>query len=80
QISQNVEQISSVVAANSATAEESAAASGELSTQAGILRELTRHFNLRNMKENLASATAPAPTSAVDSTFSTSFALSGDKY
>ena len=51
QISQNVEQISAVVATNSATAEESAAASAELARQAALLRQLTDHFTLRNMNE-----------------------------
>ncbi len=50
-ISQNVEQISAVVATNSATAEESATASVELARQAALLRELTHHFTLRNMNE-----------------------------
>ena len=48
-ISHSVEQIAAVVATNSATAEESAAASEELSGQAAMLRELTRHFTLRKM-------------------------------
>ena len=56
QINQNVSQIAAVVAANSATAEESAAASEELSGQASILRDLTHHFSLRDMRENLLGA------------------------
>ncbi|MBR2894173.1 MAG: methyl-accepting chemotaxis protein, partial [Oscillospiraceae bacterium] len=80
QISQNVEQIASVVAANSATAEESAAASEELSGQAAILRDLTRHFALRDMKENLASVAASAPAFTPAPTFSTTPVMSGDKY
>ena len=75
QINQNVGQIAAVVAANSATAEESAAASEELSGQASILRDLTRHFALRDMRENIASAvvtqkapafTAPAAPAAMN--------------
>ena len=50
-ISQNVDQISAVVSTNSATAEESAAASEELSSQASLLRELTSHFTLRRMDQ-----------------------------
>lgn len=46
QITQGVDQISSVIQTNSATAEESAAASEELSGQAGIMRELTARFKL----------------------------------
>lgn len=46
QIEQGIEQISSVVQTNSATAEESAAASEELSAQAQLLKELTAQFQL----------------------------------
>ena len=47
QINQGVEQISSVVQTNAATAEESAAASEELSSQAQTLQELIGAFKLR---------------------------------
>ena len=47
QISQSVEQIASIVAANSATSEESAATSTELSTQAAMLKEQVQRFRLR---------------------------------
>ncbi len=43
---QGVEQISAVVQTNSATAEESSAASEELSGQAGMLKQLSGRFNL----------------------------------
>ena len=46
QISQSIDQISSVVQNNSATAEESAAASQELSGQANMLKELLGRFQL----------------------------------
>lgn len=46
QITLGIDQISSVVQTNSATAEESAAAAEELSGQAHILRELTDRFHL----------------------------------
>ncbi len=46
QITLGIDQISSVVQTNSATAEESAAASEELSGQAQILNELVRKFRL----------------------------------
>lgn len=48
QVTQGVDQISGVVQTNSATAEESAAASEELSSQAQILNDLVGHFQLRN--------------------------------
>jgi len=47
QIAQSIDQISSVVQTNSATAEESAAASQELSGQANMLKELLKRFQLR---------------------------------
>ncbi|MDE5740940.1 MAG: hypothetical protein K2H90_00660 [Oscillospiraceae bacterium] len=48
QINVGVEQISSVVQTNSATAEQSAAASEELSGQASTLKDLIGMFTLRN--------------------------------
>ncbi len=46
QITVGIDQISSVVQTNSATAQESAAASEELSSQAQILKDLVRRFKL----------------------------------
>ena len=46
QISHNIEQVSSVVQMNSATSEESAAASEELSSKAIVLKDLAGHFQL----------------------------------
>ncbi len=46
-ITQGMDEISSVVQTNSATAQESAAASEELSSQAQMMRELMEHFKLR---------------------------------
>ena len=51
QIEKGMGQISDVVQTNSATAEESAAASGELSAQAQFLKELAGQFRLK--PENL---------------------------
>jgi methyl-accepting chemotaxis protein len=48
QVTLGVEQISSVVQTNSATAEESAAASEELSGQAGVLKTLVHQFKFEN--------------------------------
>ncbi len=47
QIALGIEQISSVVQTNSATSEESAAASQELSTQAGILHDMVSKFKIK---------------------------------
>lgn len=48
QIRQGMDQISIVVQTNSATSEESAAASEELSGQAHMMRELVSHFKLKD--------------------------------
>lgn len=47
QIEQGIEQISAVIQTNSATAEESAAASEELSRQSSMLKELVEQFDLK---------------------------------
>lgn len=47
-ITQGIDQISAVVQTNSATAEESAAASEELSSQANLLKSMMVHFTLRD--------------------------------
>ncbi len=51
QITQGVEQISSVVETNSATAQQTAAASEELSSQADVLKRMTSHFKLKGEDE-----------------------------
>ena len=52
QIMLNVNEISGVVQTNSATAEESAAASEELSSQALLLHHLSEQFKLKELPEN----------------------------
>ena len=76
QISQNVEQISSVVTTNSANAEESAAASEELSSQVAMLRDLVRHFTPTETKETFFSTTA----SNNDYVYSAPLSMSDSKY
>ena len=49
QIQDQIGQITSVVQTNSATAEESAATSQELSAQASVLRQLVSSFQLRQL-------------------------------
>ena len=73
QITIGIDQISSVVQTNSATAEQSAAASEELSGQAQILKELVRKFRLEghdsmgsmnsvnNVGSNMSSVMTEAP-------------------
>jgi len=48
QVSNGIDQVAQVIQMNSATAEESAAASEEMSSQSAILKELISHFRLRN--------------------------------
>lgn len=48
QVNEGINQISSVVQANSATAEESAAVSEEISSQANVLKQLVAQFKIRD--------------------------------
>ncbi|MBR3560448.1 MAG: methyl-accepting chemotaxis protein, partial [Oscillospiraceae bacterium] len=63
--STGIDQISSVVQTNSATAEESAAASEELSGQANLLKELIGRFTLR--QDGVASPAAYSAPASGDS-------------
>ena len=76
QVTMGVEQISSVVQTNSATAEESAAASEELSSQAVMLKGLVSQFNLRNTTSDYPAAPV---TSRQDARFE-AHSQSGEKY
>ena len=51
QISQGIDQVASVIQMNSATSEESAAASEELSSQANVLKGLVGQFRLERINE-----------------------------
>lgn len=50
QVTDGIDQISSVVQTNSATSEQCAAASEELSSQANLLKDLMRSFKLRDIR------------------------------
>ncbi|WP_277668357.1 methyl-accepting chemotaxis protein [Caproiciproducens galactitolivorans] len=63
QVTLGVEQISSVVQTNSATAEESAASSQELSDQAKVLKQLVGNFKIR---KSSGSAVLPAGNSQTE--------------
>ena len=52
QVTENINLISEVVQTNSATAEEGAAASEELASQAQLLKELVSHFKLADLAES----------------------------
>ena len=65
QVTEGIDQISSVVQTNSATSEESAAASEELSSQASLMKELMAKFKLRSDKGyGTTSSHADAPADA----------------
>lgn len=64
QVAQGVEQISAVTQTNSATAEQSAAASEELTSQATLLNEMLAKFTL---EDSAISSYQPAPSSRIES-------------
>ena len=66
QINVGFEQISSVVQTNSATSEESAAASEELSGQAQLLEQLTGQFRLASDHDYAPQMTSRAETGRID--------------
>lgn len=83
QISDGIEQIASVIHNNSATAEQSAAASEELAGQATVMKELIGKFKLFANSEAAAAAAREARSSfgaSYDHATYEAFANSGDKY
>lgn len=58
QVVEGIDQISSVVQTNSATSEESAAASEELSSQAALMKELMSRFKLRSVDNGYSAGVA----------------------
>lgn len=78
QTTQGIEQISNVVQNNSATAEESAAASEELSGQALVLQQLVSRFHLKGQVQ-LSSASIPV-AAAVQPSKASEFTIQLDKY
>ena len=79
QTTQGIEQISNVVQNNSATAEESAAASEELSGQALVLQQLIARFRLQREGQLSTTAFAPAAPKRVH-TVAEESAIQFDKY
>jgi len=61
QINTGIDQVAQVVQANSATAEESAASSEEMSGQANMLEEMVAQFKLRGNQQHVRSG-LPAPS------------------
>lgn len=60
QVTIGIDQISSVIQTNSATAQQSAAASEELSSQANLLQTLVHHFHLKGMATPMFEQPVPA--------------------
>ena len=78
-VTQGIDQISAVVQTNSATAEESAAASEELSSQAVMMKQMVQNFHLRSFSgmsgadtdlDTAAPAPLPAASAQDDNRFS----------
>ncbi len=67
QVTEGIGQISSVVQTNSATAEQSAAASEELSGQAQVMQEMVGKFRLRDNGEDMATYDASVSAESADS-------------
>lgn len=81
QVTQGIDQISSVVQTNSATAEESAAASEELSGQAQVLKNLISQFKLKDAVEGQNLAAKPSSAATYTQTdFSMPIASGSSKY
>ncbi len=76
QITQGVDQISAVVQTNSATAQQSAAASEELSGQANLMKTLMAQFNIKRDGETAHTAHEPVHTNYEPA----SFVAVNDKY
>lgn len=66
QIDQGVSQVSTVVQTNSATAEESAASSEELSGQANMLMQMVEKFNLKKTSLNNSASTGESSRNIVN--------------
>lgn len=90
-VTQGIDQISGVVQTNSATSEESAAASEELSGQATMLKELTDRFKLSKIDytaahdfstapKNTASTYSAATPTTADTSAYENYSSAGDKY
>ena len=80
QVTVGIDQISSVVQTNSATAEQSAAASEELSGQANMLRELISGFKLRNVSTGSSWQSFGMSDSASNTSDRESVPFGSDKY
>ena len=80
QVTNGIDQISSVVQTNSATAEQSAAASEELSGQANLLKELVGRFTLPKGNNGISMSVAPSSMGgSYDNSFSGGYS-GADKY
>lgn len=78
QINTGIDQIASVVQTNSATAEQSAAASEELSGQANMVKDMVGKFNLR--RDNVTDMSSFSPRTEYSAVDEEPVFDSGDKY
>lgn len=78
QINTGIDQIASVVQTNSATAEQSAAASEELSGQANMVKDMVGKFNLR--RDNVTDMSSFSPRTEYSAVDDEPVSDSGDKY
>ncbi len=76
QINLGVDQISNVVQTNSATAQESAAASEELSSQSQLLRSLVEKFQLRDSNSSMMASYTPQDS---EPSYNEDFSYSNDQ-
>ena len=80
QVMVGIDQISSVVQTNSATAEENAASSEELSGQAQVLKGLVSRFNLRGGSSSYSAPSYSAPAYDDTSSYVETRSSGLDKY
>jgi len=81
QVTTGIDQISSVVQTNSATAEQSAAASEELSAQAKLLKDLVGKFTLnQDVHKSFSSSSAPSVSRSIGDDYIAPSYSGGDKY
>ena len=77
QVTLGIDQISSVIQTNSATAQQSAAASEELFSQSTLLKNLVNRFHLKGMSASAFTSPSSDPASVASAT-STDFSLSAE--
>ncbi len=80
QINEGIFQVSQVTQNNTATAEESAAASEEMTSQAQMLKEMVSKFRLRHGKRSYGSMSAPTNYNSYQPSYGTSHNNNNDHF